>query len=545
MNANRFAGWALCLLLMGMTQSLQAQDWVYTTVEGDNLWNLSEQHLDSVMRFKQLQRINGIQNPKQMRPGTRLRIPLKWIRSNPVPAAVEAIRGDVELRRADGSKAPLGPDSLIYLGDQVRTSRGSSVAIRFADDSILTLHEDSLIRFDHLSAHGRTGMVDSRLNLLEGRIDTRVIPAKGPGSRFQIQTPSAISAVRGTEYRAAVSDNGQVSSIEVLEGSVAVKGADQQSLIKAGFGTRVAEGKAPLPPRKLLPAPALKPVEGAIRSINWVLQWQSVEGAHAYRLEIAEQRSFDTLLWQQLSVHHRAALPDLPDGRYFARIRAVDSLGLEGHNAVQELLLDARPQAPIQLKPDDQQLYRGESPTLRWTASQEADHYRLEIAADAQFEQLLVNQDQLAATRFDTAELPIPGTYFWRLTSIAADGEQGPVGTVRSWQVKAIPAAVDTQMQSTDDGKLVASWPAGLEGQRYQLQMAQDPQFNQLIVDQLLESPSYRFEPFSGGSRYLRVRAVEPDGFAGPWGAVQRVLPTPNWTPMILFNAALGLLLLL
>ena len=545
MKANRVTGWALWLLLTAVAAPIQAQDWIYTTVEGDNLWNLSEQHLDSVMRFKQLQRINRIENPKQMRPGTRLRIPLKWIRSNPVPATVEAIQGEVTLRRSDGTSAPLQPDDLIYLGDQVRTAQGSTVAIRFADDSILTLHEDSLIRFDHLSAHGRTGMVDSRLNLLEGRMDTRVIPAKGPGSRFQIKTPSAISAVRGTEYRAAVSDNGSVSSIEVLEGSVAVKGADKQSLIKAGFGTRVAEGEAPLPPRKLLPAPTLKPVDGAIRSINWVLQWQAVEGASAYRLEIAEQRSFDTLLWQQLSAHHRAALPDLPDGRYFARIRAVDPLGLEGHNAVQTLILDARPQAPIQLKPDDQQLYRGESPTLRWTQSQEADRYRLEIAVDQQFEQVLIDRDDLSETRFNTNELPIPGTYFWRLTSIAADGELGPVGTVRSWQAKTIPAAIDTQMQSTDDGMLVASWPAGLEGQRYQLQMAQDPQFQQLLVDQLLDTPSYRFETFSGGSRYLRVRAVEPDGFAGPWGAVQRVLPTPNWSPLILFNSALGLLLLL
>jgi hypothetical protein len=159
-------------------------------------------------------------------------VPLAWIRSNPVAAEIVSLTGTIQLKRAntsDAENAVIG--SALHLGDELRTAANSTVAIQFADQSILTLHENSIVRFDHLSAHGTTGMVDSRLNLLQGRMDTDVTPAVGPGSRFEIQTPSAISAVRGTVYRALVSEQSVASNIEVLEGKVAVSGADQQLMV--------------------------------------------------------------------------------------------------------------------------------------------------------------------------------------------------------------------------------------------------------------------------------------------------------------------------
>ncbi|KKN36960.1 hypothetical protein LCGC14_0768230, partial [marine sediment metagenome] len=80
-----------------------AQEWIYTVVEGDNLWNLSEKHLDKVTRFEQLRKLNGIENPKHLQPGTRVRVPLEWIRSNPVAAKIISITGTAKLQRAKKS----------------------------------------------------------------------------------------------------------------------------------------------------------------------------------------------------------------------------------------------------------------------------------------------------------------------------------------------------------------------------------------------------------------------------------------------------------
>lgn len=543
---NAHAGFVFFLLILLIPGSLIAKDWVYTVALGDNLWDFSEKHLDNVMRFEQLRKINNIKNPKKLKPGSKIRVPLKWIRSNPVPAEIVAIEGSARLYRVNGEvEAVNKAGALVQLGDRLKTGTDSTVAIRFADDSILTLHADSYIRFDHLSAHGETGMVDSRLNLLEGRLDTRVTPAAGPGSRFEIHTPSAISAVRGTEYRATAANNSQSSSIEVLHGKVAVKGASKQRLVKSGFGTRIEAGKAPIAPRKLLEPPRINPIPERIRTLNWTLSWETLKGATGYRIEISDRQDFNTIVWQKKTEYPKAGLPDLLDGQYFVRVRGIDQVGLEGRQQAVAIVMDTRPQPPVQLKPSSGQVFRGESPRLQWTDSAEADHYKLEIASDSHFEQLLLSRDDVKITRFDSSAISQVGKYYWRLTSIADDGEFGPAGSARSYEIKPVPEKITANMDVAEDGKLMATWHAGSTGQSYQVQIASEPDFDDLLLDETVSKAQIRFEPAKGQVRYLRVRGIEPDGYQGPWGAAQRIDPEPDksfWAIPVL--GILGILLL-
>jgi len=516
------------LLLVVFSLPVLAEDWIYTVVEGDNLWDLSEKHLDSQLRFEQVRRLNNVKFPKRMRPGTRLRIPLEWIRSNPVPARIDAIQGRVELTRADGMKvADVSTGSTIHLGDSLKTGEKSSAAVVFADGTVVTLYSASEMRFNHLSAHGETGMVDSRLHLIDGRLDTRVKPAVGPGSRFEIQTPSAISAVRGTEYRAAVTAGGENSNIEVLHGKVKVTGASRPRLVNTGFGTQIAKGKAPTRPRRLLPAPKLNPVPERIRQLNWPLTWQAISKAAGYRVEIGSGKKIDTLIWEQVVPHARIALPDLPDGAYLVRVRGIDGQGLEGTNSVKPLLIDTHPQPPVPLTPQEGKTLRGVTADLQWTASADADRYLLEIAADKTFENVSIRQPDLNSTRFRTDGISEPGTYYWRVTSIAADGEPGPAGAVRSWHLKPVPQKVEPAVESEDD-RLIASWPQTSADQSYQVQLALDRGFGELEIDEITSEPRIGFKQPSGGVRYLRVRSIEPDGYQGPWGTVQRIDPPPD-----------------
>ena len=122
----------LLLLLALLSLPATAADWIYTVVEGDNLWDLSEKHLDSELRFEQVRRLNNVEFPKRMQPGTRLRIPMKWIRSNPVPARIGAIRGEVELVRSGGV-----PEAQVSAGrypqDRHRQQRGGGICGRLCD----------------------------------------------------------------------------------------------------------------------------------------------------------------------------------------------------------------------------------------------------------------------------------------------------------------------------------------------------------------------------------------------------------------------------
>lgn len=533
------------LLLALLSPPATAADWIYTVVEGDNLWDLSEKHLDSELRFEQVRRLNNVEFPKRMQPGTRLRIPMKWIRSNPVPARIGAIRGKVALVRAGGvQEEQVSAGTTIGLGDILKTGADSSVAVVFADGSVITLHSASEMRFDHLSAHGETGMVDSRLHLIDGRLDTRVKPAVGPGSRFEIQTPSAISAVRGTEYRAAVTTEGRGSNIEVLRGKVRVTGARKPRLVNAGFGTQIAMGKPPTRPRKLLPAPKLDPVPARIRQLNWPLSWKAIEKAQSYRAEISVDTTFDVVAWEQVVNRPRVPLPMLPDGDYQIRIRGIDQYGLEGKNIVQALRLDTHPQPPVPLLPQDGRTLRGEAAQLQWTASADADRYLLEIAADDDFQQIVLSQPDLNATRHEVNGITDPGIYHWRVTSITADGELGPASAVRSWQLKPVPEKVEPDVKPEDD-RLVASWPHAGPNQTYQVQLAFNPQFSELEIDEVVSEPRIAFDQMGAQVRYLRVRSIEPDGYLGPWGTVQRIDPPPDPTAwMVPILGVLGFLLL-
>jgi hypothetical protein len=536
-----FSAWVLLLLT---SLPAVAGEWVYTVVEGDNLWDFSTRHLDSTLRYEALRRLNAIEQPRRMRPGTRIRVPMKWIRSNPAHATIAAVQGNVALMRSDGTLAPEpATGTLILLGDTLRTAAESSVSIRFADASKITLYQNGEMRFDHLSAHGETGMVDSRVRLNGGRVDTHVTPAVGPGSRFEIHTPSAISAVRGTRYRAAVLDQ-DISAIEVTGGRVLASGASASRMVRDGFGTRVAVGAAPEKPRPLLPAPQLAAQPERIRALNHVLEWTALSGAQAYRVQISRRTAPDVLAWEQLTERPRLPLPDLADGAYAARVRGVDASGLEGRDTIFDLHIDTRPRAPVPLQPGDGKVLRGTPAKLRWSASADAHRYILEIAATPDFNAPVTQVANLEETQYVTAAGTPPGTYYWRVKSVATDGKVGPAGDVRHWQVKAVPDKVEANVSEDDDG-LVASWREGPPGARYQVQLGEDPDFRALQIDKTVAMPRIGIVPVGGQVRYLRVRIVEDDGYLGPWGVVQRIDPLPDTTAWFVpILGVLGLLLL-
>ncbi len=254
---------SLCCLLLISNAQAQQQDWIYIVTKDDTLWDLSEKYFPSVHYWKKFKKLNGITHPNRIKPGTRLRVPLAWLSDQAVAAKIVALSGDVSLTPA-GSKLQqeLLIDTRIQLGDLLQTGPSASAAVEFADGSIVTIRQDTSVLFDHLSAYSDTGMVDTRLRLTNGRVDIRAKPAAGPGSRFEIHTPAAVSAVRGTEYRASAEAALKTSWVEVLEGQVAATGGEKTTLVPAEFGTRVVLGEPPIPPRPLLQAPDVESITG-------------------------------------------------------------------------------------------------------------------------------------------------------------------------------------------------------------------------------------------------------------------------------------------
>ncbi len=86
------------------------------------------------------------------------------------------------------------------------------------------------------------------------------------------------------------------------------------------------------------------------------------------------------------------------------------------------------PAAPAQLiAPEDRQVLSGDlaNYNFAWATMANAARYHLEVSADAEFKQL-VDETWVASTSAQVQSLDLsdlePGTYFWRVSTLDADG---------------------------------------------------------------------------------------------------------------------------
>ena len=318
--------------------------WEYTFRPGDSIWKIAQEYTNSVNNWHEISRINniGIGPDRSISPGTRIKIPVAMLKQQPTPAILIVVQGDVQVRRASGEQLVAEAGTKVFSGDKVITRQNQSARIRFADQSELQVLANSEISFDKLSYHRDTGMVDTRLRLPKGRISSWIEKIK-PKSRFEIETPAAVTAVRGTQYRLA-SENGNITRTEVTEGQVAVSAEDATRRVAGGFGL-VAETGKPLPePVKLLSAPEVSANQSSEPG-QLDVSWTRLDGAAEYRYQLALDDSFNRILVDQMTPANSFSAANLEAGEYHVRIRAIDMNRLEGLNAVRSLRVAAAPEA--------------------------------------------------------------------------------------------------------------------------------------------------------------------------------------------------------
>ncbi len=430
---------ALLALSLLVAAPVRAADWIYLVAEGDNLWSLSEKYLNSAQDWQKVQRVNQLPDPNNIAPGTRLRIPMAWLRTKPAQARIVAVRGTAQLEAGGGKAVALEAGRSLSLGAVVYTGAASNIVIEFADGSLLTLEENSILRFDQLSAYGETGMVDSRLRLLKGRLETHVTPASGPGSRFEIYSPAAISAVRGTRYRIAAldtSDNDKAgsSAVEVTGGLVDVSDEKQANTvpIEAGYGTIVVAGSAPQTPQRLLSAPDLSAFPATIRVFDRELRWLPVEGAQRYLVQVSKSANFRPIQWQDRTDTARVQLPELEDGSYHIRVRGISASTLHGLDGVAQFAYASEP-LPT---PNASTTISADVAIITWPSHNRECTYEVQIASDPEFEHV-IDKRQTPKTTIEVVRKGV-GDRHIRVRCIDAEGHAGQWGATQT--VSGIPS---------------------------------------------------------------------------------------------------------
>ncbi|MFK7976284.1 MAG: FecR domain-containing protein [Halioglobus sp.] len=300
----------------------QAQDWVYEAQPGDSLWDICLEYTSKRGCWQELSEYNGIAKGQSIEPGSEIRIPVHWLVALPVVGEVLHVAGEVRYQEQDGSNPiPLVKGEQLMLGSVI-TTVGGTAKIALGDYSEIFIRPNSVLELTDIGVGSNAAKV-TRLRLDKGNVEIRVTP--GSRSRFEVHTPSAIAAVRGTRYRVSA-DMRESTRSEVLSGLVVIQ-AEAEKDVPAGFGLLAAKGEPLGSPRKLLDPPAFASSEIAA-SLPIRLRWESDPLAAQWHLDLyLESGAF---LSSTQTTKPEAVYEALEPGCYQLIARAIDADGFNG-----------------------------------------------------------------------------------------------------------------------------------------------------------------------------------------------------------------------
>jgi hypothetical protein len=164
----------------------------------------------------------------------------------PIVGTVAAMRGAATATASGGAPpVSLSVGAELHDGDDIRTGPESRLKLALRDGSALSLGANTEFKIDHLATDAAA---PSKFTQLSGFVRAVVAPVNA-ASGFEIQTPSMVAAVRGTDWIQNFADD--VTEIFVVRGRVLTSGvaahaADQVEL-SPGEGVSFSASTGPTP----------------------------------------------------------------------------------------------------------------------------------------------------------------------------------------------------------------------------------------------------------------------------------------------------------
>ena len=144
-------------------------------------------------------------------------------------------------------------------GAEIRTGKNGRMRLRFADESTLVVSDDSVLKIERYEQPA-SGARKASFLLQLGLIGQKVTP----GGSWEVRTPTAVTAVRGTEFSVEF-DQKKATSVNVRTGVVSVQGVRPAP----GGGTRPVDPSEVVILDKPLQGTTCNPVDGCINVMTW------------------------------------------------------------------------------------------------------------------------------------------------------------------------------------------------------------------------------------------------------------------------------------
>ena len=493
----------LLLCLPHLAQAADTDEWRYTVQRGDTLWSIARQHLRSIAHVPALQQKNAIRDPYVLAPGSVVRIPTQWMRQHTGKATVTDLIGSASLGNGKQQTALVNGNSYpLQTGHIISTGPNSLLKLLLEDGSLVSIGANARFTIQQAVHYPSTGANATWLNIERGSVDNHVSKNPLMPNRHTIQTPSAITAVRGTIFRVNVDDDSR-SATEVSEGQVEVSAAGYSEQIGGGFGSVTRRGEVPGKSTLLPPPPALGQLDGTQAFSPAILQWPPVAGISRYPVQLLRTAPERRIVGDSTATANHS-YPALDNGEYRLLARSELDNGLQGRVASQNFRVHAFPTPPLVVSPAPDARLRGLD--VRFVVSGDTgSRYRLRLARDAAFSQPLLHDFSRQDNRLT---LPDGGHWFWQIARLDAKQQAGPYS-----QTYRLQADTGWWRASHYRGTTLSARPYPLANARYQLRLTQlDQPQPALQLDG--DTPRWQLAERLFPGRYrVSYRVTTPDGY--------------------------------
>jgi len=292
---------------------------------------------------------------------------------------------------------------------------------------------------------------------------------------------------------------------------------------------------APTPAATLATPTPLAPAAGATAQALPSFAWSAVAGAARYEFQLAADVGFNSPVLgrgedQFFTRNTRATLKKtVPNGTYYWRVRAATVDGSVSPWTTPRSLRKAWTAAPaLQSPAHGAVVSHPTSPlVLRWSAVSHAAQYLVTIASDPLLGSAVGGQQNIetSGTVYAPRALLLPpGTYYWGVTPLDAQGHRGVPSTVASftwtWPTTTAPAVSDL-MSEPEVFDPFFSWNAVPGAAKYELEVNPTADFSPgskvCCAGSTTATSHSPTSMLRDNTYHWRVRALDAFGNAGIW----------------------------
>jgi len=503
--------------ILSKEKESRSQEWHYTLRPSDNFQQVSKQLLNSNHSWSDLVRYNSIDNVASLEPGSIIRVPIQWLKQQPKPAKTMSVAGSAQIKRSkDTYFKILKANMPIYVGDEIATKNGT-LLIKLADGSLVRLEKNSNLVFNKLSHYGKTGMVDTQLRLKKGSLSTEVIPLV-KGSSYEITTPSAVAAVRGTKFRLEASRN--ETKVEVLEGSVDFSHKHGNAIVNSGEGARIKQGSTSIEKSRLPAAPESQFAKNEIKDLPTTLKWKDKEKLQSYHYELSD--SGNKLIQTANTTKPEVTLDNIKNGNYQVAMRAVNEKGFGGLNEDTMLSINVATEVAEQLAPLDGSIIDTTKPTFTWQFNDSNTKGKLEISDTKSFKRILSNFDFKTSTKASLSQNLAPGNYFWRVIALA-DNNQESTSPTRELTVRGLLEPVKILSVNYIENQVGLFWGNIDHAKGYTLQVSDSINFQTILKEEIIGKTKAHLRLSPGKRYYARVKGISDKLYTSEFGPIKEL----------------------